>query len=77
MRFFRDWRSWVGVAVSVLCLWLAFRNEPVAGLARLIGGAHALWLLPTLAWQLLAVAAFIFSMRMRWHRNQHHRRGEC
>ena len=47
----------MGVAVSVLCLWLAFRNEPVAGLARLIGGAHALWLLPTLAWQLLAVAA--------------------
>jgi hypothetical protein len=50
-------RFWVSCAVSLLCLWLAFRHIPVGEVVHLLAGAHCLLLLAALAADFLAVVA--------------------
>ena len=55
MSLVKNWRFWLGLAISVVCLWLALRSVPLAELSRLLAGMNALWILPIIILQLLAV----------------------
>jgi len=55
MSLVKNWRFWLGLAISVMCLWLAMRSVPLAELPRLLAGMNALWVLPVIILQLLAV----------------------
>ena len=57
MKVLRTGRFWVSCAVSLLCLWLAFRNIPVGEVAHLVAGAQVLLLLAAFAADFLAVVA--------------------
>jgi len=55
MSLVKNWRLWLGLVISVLCLWLALRSVPLSELPRLLAGMNALWVLPIILLQLLAV----------------------
>ena len=55
MSLIRNWRFWLGLAISAVCLGLAFRSVPLNELPRLMAGMNLLWLLPIVVLQLLAV----------------------
>ncbi|HVC32589.1 MAG TPA: lysylphosphatidylglycerol synthase transmembrane domain-containing protein [Chloroflexota bacterium] len=57
MTFFRSWQFWLGIAVSLVCLWLAVRDVPLGDLGHALAGARYIWLVPAIALQLLAVVA--------------------
>jgi len=57
MSALRRPRFWIGVAIGVLCLWLALRNVPFADLGHALAGVRYAWLLPAAALQLLGVLA--------------------
>ncbi len=48
---------WLGILVSLVCLWLAFRKVPFPTLGEALAHAGYLWLLPAVALHLLAVWA--------------------
>lgn len=47
----------IGLAISLGCLWLAFRNVQFASLEQSLQGGHYAWLLPAVGLQLLGVIA--------------------
>lgn len=51
----RMWRFWFGCALSLLCLWLAFRQTQFGELIQLVTEANPRFLLAALAAQLLVV----------------------
>lgn len=57
MRLLKSWRVWLGGAVSLLCLWLAFREVPVEELLRLGATADPLFLFLAVVFMLLSVIA--------------------
>ena len=57
MNVLKTGRFWISCAVSLLCLWLAFRNIPVGEVAHLVAGAQVLLLLAAFAADFLAVVA--------------------
>jgi uncharacterized membrane protein YbhN (UPF0104 family) len=54
---FRTRHFWIGIGLSLLCLWLALRNVPFADLGRALAQARCVWLVPADALEVLAVAA--------------------
>src|SRR5437588_11828321 len=50
-------RFWIGLLVSVLCLWIAIQPVPIALLAQSLADARYVWLVPALGLQFLAVVA--------------------
>ncbi|MDQ3702403.1 MAG: flippase-like domain-containing protein [Chloroflexota bacterium] len=52
-----------GLAISVVCLWLAARGLELAEVGRALAGAHYLWLLPALA----LYFAGVWVRAVRWH----------
>lgn len=58
----RRWRLWLGCALSLLCLWLAFRQIQLGALVQTVADANPLFLLAALAAQLLVV----MSRAQRW-----------
>lgn len=48
---------WLGMALSVVCLWLAFRRVPYAELSTVLSRADYGWLLPAVLFHLVAVLA--------------------
>lgn len=56
-------RVWIGLGVSLLCLWLAFRRVEVAELVQSFRGVRPLYLIPAL---LLAVFVRFFVTAIRW-----------
>jgi len=46
---------WLGIAFSLLCLWLAFRRVPFSALGEALSRADYLWLVPAFGLHLLAV----------------------
>jgi glycosyltransferase 2 family protein len=57
MTTFRTARFWLGIGVSVLCLWLAVRHLPLAELRHAMHNAHYAWLVPAALFQVWAVIA--------------------
>lgn len=55
MGALRNRRLWVGVVVSLLCLWLAFRDVTVPDLGRALAGFRYFWLFPAFGLQILAI----------------------
>ncbi len=53
----KTWRLWLGCAISLLCLWLAFRHVPLGEVGHVVAGASALPLLAAFVSLLLAVVA--------------------
>jgi len=37
---YRDWRVWVGLAITLFCVWIAVRGIPMQDVARAIGAAN-------------------------------------
>jgi glycosyltransferase 2 family protein len=58
----RSWRFWFGCILSLLCLWLAFRQTQFGALVQTVADANPLFLLAALAAQLLVV----MSRARRW-----------
>jgi uncharacterized protein (TIRG00374 family) len=57
----KNWRLWIGIAVSVLSLYLAVRGVDLRGLLEALGQVQYVWLLP-------AVGLLIFAMLARAYR---------
>lgn len=57
MDMIKSRRFWIGIAVSVLCLWLALRNVQFNTFAAALKTANLAWIIPALLVQVLAVAA--------------------
>jgi uncharacterized protein (TIRG00374 family) len=57
MAILRTGRVWLGVGLSLLCLWLAVRHMPWAELRHALVGANYIWLVPALACQIWTVMA--------------------
>lgn len=57
MKILRSPRFWIGIGISVLSLWLAFRSINFTDLENAIGRAQFLWLLPAVLIQFFAVWA--------------------
>lgn len=50
-------RFWIGIAISLLCLWLAVREVPFAELGHSLATANYLLLLPAIVLQFLGILA--------------------
>ena len=57
MTILRTVRFWLGIGVSVGCLWLAMRHLPFAELWHAVRHAHYVWLVPAALFQVWAVIA--------------------
>ncbi len=57
MAMLRKSRLWIGIGLSLLCLWLALRNVPFADLGRALAQTRYVWLVPAIVLEVLAVAA--------------------
>ncbi len=55
MKMLRSFRFWIGIAISGLCLWLAFRSVPLNEFAASLSKADLIWLAPSVLVQLAAV----------------------
>ncbi|HVN56291.1 MAG TPA: lysylphosphatidylglycerol synthase transmembrane domain-containing protein [Anaerolineaceae bacterium] len=55
MKTLRSPRFWIGIAISFLCLWLAFRNLDWSEMQNTLYNARLLWLVPAILIQFLAV----------------------
>ena len=63
--WYRDWRVWLGVAITVLCLWYALRGIPLADVREAVAKADLLLLL------LVSVPAYVGSVLFRSLRWRH------
>ncbi|MCL4465938.1 MAG: flippase-like domain-containing protein [Chloroflexi bacterium] len=57
MRSIASGQFWLGIATSLLCLWLALRTVPFDGLSNTLAGAQYGWLLPAIVLHMLSIAA--------------------
>jgi uncharacterized membrane protein YbhN (UPF0104 family) len=57
----RPW-FWLGIALSVLCFWLAARSVSFVELKESLNSARYAWLLPAV----VTVAAAVFTRAWRW-----------
>jgi hypothetical protein len=57
MTTLRTARFWLGIGVSVLCLWLAVRHLPWAEFWSAVRQAHYTWLVPAMLFQVWSVVA--------------------
>lgn len=62
MKMLRDWRFWLGMIISIICLWLALRNVPFDRLYDSFKRADYVWLIAAVAIQVLAV----YARGLRW-----------
>ncbi len=59
----KSWRFWLGVAISVVFMWLALRGLGLDDLGQAIAGANLWWLAPGVAVYFLGV----WARAWRWH----------
>lgn len=45
----KSWRFWIGIAISVVCLYFAFQGIRLDQVADAVRGMDAIWLLPAIA----------------------------
>ncbi len=55
MRAVASPKFWIGIGISVACLWLAIRDVPFSEFGRSLASASYIWLLPAIVLQFLAV----------------------
>ncbi len=63
MKFLKNWKFWLGVAVSLFFLYFALRGLRLADLVDVLGQANYWWLLPGIAVYFIAV----WARAWRWH----------
>lgn len=63
MKFLKNWKFWLGVAVSLFFLYFALRGLRLADLVDVLGQANYWWLLPGIAVYFVAV----WARAWRWH----------
>jgi len=51
----RSWRAWLGIAISAVFLYVAFRGQDIGDLRRAVGAASLWWLLPALVLYFIGV----------------------
>lgn len=59
----RSWKLWVGLAVSLVCLYLALRGLDLGEFWQVLRGANYWWLLPGVA----VYFAAVWARTWRWH----------
>ncbi len=52
---FAQRRGWIGIAVGVLLLWLAFREVPISELRSALAGGEYVWLVPLAGLELVVL----------------------
>ncbi|MHB0875267.1 MAG: lysylphosphatidylglycerol synthase transmembrane domain-containing protein [Anaerolineae bacterium] len=57
-----NWRLWIGLAFSAVCLWLATRGVDLREMVRSLGAANPFWLLLAVA----SVAVTFWLKAVRW-----------
>jgi glycosyltransferase 2 family protein len=63
VKFLKNWKFWLGVAVSLFFLYIALRGLRLADLIDVLGQANYWWLLPGIAVYFVAV----WARAWRWH----------
>jgi hypothetical protein len=63
----KNWRVWIGILVSVLCLYLAVRGIDFGGLGQALRRVQWVWLLPACALVVLGLAARAFRWRLLFY----------
>jgi uncharacterized membrane protein YbhN (UPF0104 family) len=61
--WYRDWRFWTGIAITVLCMWYAMRGISLASVASAMGSADQLLLFGL---SVPAYLAAIYVRGLRW-----------
>lgn len=56
------WKLWLGIAISLAFLWLAFRGVHVEELRRSLAGVRAVWLVPVL----VSIGVRFWLTALRW-----------
>ena len=56
MNTLRSWRFWIGLAISLVCLWLALRNVPISHLGAALARTQPAFLPLAIVCQILSVA---------------------
>jgi uncharacterized protein (TIRG00374 family) len=63
VKFLKNWKFWLGIAVSLFFLYFALRGLRLADLIDVLGQANYWWLLPGIAVYFVAV----WARAWRWH----------
>lgn len=58
----KNWKFWLGIAISVIALYLTLRDVPFDAFMRALGAAQALWFIPAF----LALMAVLATRAVRW-----------
>ncbi len=58
----KNWKFWLGIAISVIALYLTLRDVPFDAFMRALGAAQALWFIPAF----LALMAVLVTRAVRW-----------
>ncbi len=64
-QWYRDWRFWTGIAITVVCMWYAMRGISLASVASAMGNADQLLLFG------LSVPAYLAAIYVRGLRWRH------
>jgi glycosyltransferase 2 family protein len=64
-RWHRDWRVWLGVAITAVCLWLALRGVPFGEVWSAVRGAN-MWLLFGVSIPAYVVNIYFRALRWRY-----------
>ena len=63
-RWFADWRVWLGVSITAVCLWYVARDVPVADVAAAFRRAD-IWLLVSLSVPAHVLGIYVRALRWR------------
>src|SRR5438105_3882526 len=55
MKTLRNWRVWLGIGISAVCLWLALRAVNFPELGNMLAKANYIWLIPAFLAQFIAI----------------------
>lgn len=58
----KSWRFWIGIAISLVCLYFAFQGIRLDQVADAVRGMDAIWLIPAIALFAVSYSARVF----RW-----------
>jgi uncharacterized protein (TIRG00374 family) len=58
----KNWKFWLGIAISVIALYLTLRDVPFDAFMRALGAAQAVWFIPAF----FALMAVLTTRAVRW-----------
>ncbi len=59
----RSWRAWIGIAISLVFLYFAFRGQDLGEIRRALGEVNLLWVIPAL----MLYFTGVWVRAVRWH----------